>query len=445
MGVYEVNRWSWEKGPTSNPAFHLCPPSIMAGKVPNWHSYLQVIQSREYQRVQHFQKAENILFIVLERVKTMDPRIIVDYSRNLEALEFSLSAAEDEVTMEVPLCVNAEVLLMQPCTDEPSNSENVTHRNCQMPGPCYLGVPKQETNLENWTKEDVFSAMDDTDSRGHIVPGKVLHLLKELIVAAIVHCKHQNLIKPGELSAERLNEDGMQLPLLVSSDWKMICFNIIPVMRRKKDVLNNWQERGFPKGSLSKVTQEAVFIPASYHHWRYSTNRPISKLVQIVSTLKGYRLDSLCLLDQINHEYWREKGEEKGLTFQHLKMILLWATHFFPSSEDWLSLEGSVYRLLVILLCCLVTKDLPHFLYPEQNLFKNDSLDLTALYPKVESFAISPTYFLKFHFAQREGKKFHQKDNGLKALLRLPAENRDYWDTSFFDMLLIFQIFTINL
>lgn len=172
----------------------------MAEKVPNWHSYLKVIQSREYQRVQHFQKAENILFIVLERVKAMDPRVIVDYSRNVEALEFSLSAAEDEVTMEVPLCVNAEVLLMQPCTDEQSNAENVTHRNCQMPGPCYLGIPKQETNLENWTKEDVFSAVDDADSRGHIVPGKVLHLLKELIVAAIVHCKHQNLIKPGTVS-----------------------------------------------------------------------------------------------------------------------------------------------------------------------------------------------------------------------------------------------------
>ncbi|XP_070609342.1 protein mab-21-like 4 isoform X2 [Erythrolamprus reginae] len=416
----------------------------MAATVPNWHSYLQVIQSREDQRVQHFQKAENVLFIVLERVKTMDPRVIVDYSRNSEALEFSLSAAENEVTMEVPLCINSEVLLMQPCTDEHSNSENITNGDCQVPGSFYLGVPKQETNLENWTKEDVFSSVDDVNSRGHIVPGKVLHLLKELIVAAIVHCKHHNLIKPGELSAERLNEDGMQLPLLVSSDWKTICFNIIPVIRRKQDTLNNWQERGFPKGSLSKITQEAVFIPASYHHWRYSTNRPISKLVQILRTLKGYRLDSLCLLDQINHEYWKEKGEEKGLTFQHLKMILLWATHFFPSTEDWLSLEGSVYRLLVILLCCLVTKDLPHFLYPEQNLF-NDSLDLTALYSKVETFAISPKYFLKFYFAQREGKKSHQKDNGLKALLYLPAENRDFWDTAFFDMLLSkFQAYQIK-
>ncbi|XP_007427572.1 uncharacterized protein C2orf54 homolog [Python bivittatus] len=417
----------------------------MAEKVPHWHSYLQVIQSRECQRVQHFQKAENILFIVLERVKTMDPRFIVDYSRNLEALEFSLSAAEDEVTMEVPLWVNADVLLMQACTDEQSDSEKVTHRNYQMPGPCSLGVPKQETNLENWTKEDVFSAVDGADFRGHIVPGKVLHLLKELIVAAIVHCKHQNLIKPGELSAERLKEDGMQLPLLVSSDWKMICFNIVPVMRRKQDALNNWQERGFPQGSLSKVTQEADFIPASYYHWRYSTNRSILKLVQIVSTLKGYRLDSLSLLDQINHENWREKGKEKGLTFQHLKMLLLWATHFFPSSEDWLSLEGSVYRLLVILLCCLVTKNLPHFLYPEQNLFKGDGLDLSALYPKVESFALSPERFLKFNFAQGEGKKFHQKDNGLRALLHLPAENRDYWDTAFFDMLLNkFQIHQVK-
>ncbi|XP_077205125.1 protein mab-21-like 4 isoform X2 [Paroedura picta] len=411
----------------------------MAAKVPQWQNYLQVIKAREGQRVECFQKAENILLIVLERVSVMDPRFIVDYSRNLEALEFALCATEDEVTMEVPLCMDADALLIQECSSDQSDSEKITHGNSQMPASCFLGIPKEGSQLEKWTKEDVFSMVDSTELSGHIVPGKILQLLKDLIVAAIVYCRRQFLIKPGELSAERLQEDAMQLPLLISSGWKMICFNIVPVVRRKQNALkfnNNWQERGFPQGSLWKVTQEADYIPASYFHWRYSTNRPILRLLQIMSTLKGYCLDSLRILDRVNHEYWREEGKNKGLTFHHLRMVLLWATHFFASPEDWGNLEGSVYRLLVILLCCLANNHLPHFLYPEQNLFQGEGADLHSLYPKVESFANNPKYFLKFHFSGAEYKTHHQIDNGFKALLHLPAEDKAYWDTAFFDMLL---------
>lgn len=118
-------------------------------------------------------------------------------------------------------------------------------------------------------------------------------------------------------------------------------------------------------------------------------------------------------------------------------MVYLWATHIFPSPEDWMDLEASVYRLLVILLCCLVTKNLPNFLYPEQNLFQGEGLDLSSLYPKVENFARNPEHFLKFHFAMKEEDAHHKEtDNGLKTLLHLPAEDKAYWDTAFFDMLL---------
>lgn len=175
----------------------------MAAKVPQWQSYLQVIKSREGQRVECFQKAENTLLIVLERVNAMDPRFIVDYSRNLEALEFALCATEDEVTMEIPLCMDGDALLVQECSGEQSDSEKVTHGNYQMPGYCYLGVPKEGNGLEKWTKEDVFSMVDSTESSGHIVPGKILRLLKDLIVAAIVYCKRQFLIKPGNLRGNR--------------------------------------------------------------------------------------------------------------------------------------------------------------------------------------------------------------------------------------------------
>lgn len=66
------------------------------------------------------------------------------------------------------------------------------------PASCRLGVPREVPGLERWMTDDVFSASEDgTTCCGHIVPGKVLHVLKDLLVAAIVHCKHHSLITPG--------------------------------------------------------------------------------------------------------------------------------------------------------------------------------------------------------------------------------------------------------
>lgn len=117
-------------------------------------------------------------------------------------------------------------------------------------------------------------------------------------------------------------------------------------------------------------------------------------------------------------------------------MVLLWATELFPSPEDWEDLEGSVYRLLVILLCCLVTKNLPHFLCPEENLFQGEDLDLNTLYHRVEAFASSPEHFLKCHFTHAVHTNHQRLDNSIKAWLQLPAKDGAYWDTAYFDVLL---------
>uniref|UniRef100_K7GGU1 Mab-21 like 4 n=1 Tax=Pelodiscus sinensis TaxID=13735 RepID=K7GGU1_PELSI len=199
----------------------------------------------------------------------------------------------------------------------------------------------------------------------------------------------------GQVSAESLQEEGLQLSLLVSSGWKMIRFHILPVVRRKqgaRKLHSRPEEGGFPAGSLQKATQEADFIPCSSHHWRYSADRPVARLLRIVGLLRGHRLASLRLLDHVNREEWQEEGREGGLTFNHLKMVLLWATELFPSPEDWEDLDGSVYRLLVILLRCLATRNLPHFLHPEENLFRGAAA--SALYPRVRGFASSPSALL---------------------------------------------------
>lgn len=118
------------------------------------------------------------------------------------------------------------------------------------------------------------------------------------------------------------------------------------------------------------------------------------------------------------------------------QMVLLWSTELFPSPEDWQDLEGSVYRLLVILLRCLATRRLPHFLHPEENLFQREPLDLASLFRKVESFAQDPQRFLRFHFGLPVRTDSWQADAGTRALLQLPAKDGSYWNTAYFDILL---------
>lgn len=166
----------------------------MAVQVPLWHHYLQAIRSREANRAQDHQRAENVLFTVLERVHTLDPRFLVDYSRGLEAFQFALRSSEDPLDMEVPLWVDTEALLLE--------EVEATEAGDGPPTFC-LGVPREGAGLERWMSDDVFSVSSEGSANccGHIVPRKVLRILKDLLVAAIVHCKHQSIISPGSWTA----------------------------------------------------------------------------------------------------------------------------------------------------------------------------------------------------------------------------------------------------
>ncbi|XP_074154090.1 protein mab-21-like 4 [Sminthopsis crassicaudata] len=419
----------------------------MEVKISLWHHYLHAIQSRETPKIQDYQRAENVLLTVLERVQELDSRFQVDYSRDLEAFHFALRTSEDDLTMEVPLWVDSEALLVQEATDG-GLEERGLRENLPSPASYSLGIPRDAAGLERWMTEDIFSPSESPECQGYLLPSKVLRRLKDLLVAAIVHCKHHCLIMPGSLNAANLKEEDLHMSLLVSSGWRMIRFNIIPVLKKNHNILHLQRKqlaRGFPDDSLEKIQRQgADLIPSSSHHWRISTDNLITKLLSIVGSLKGYRLDSLSILDRVNNEGWREGGKKAGLTFDHLKMVLLWATELFPSPEDWSDLESSVYRLLVILLCCLATKKLPHFLFPQHNLFQGQGLDLNSLYQQVEKFAGQPEQFLKIHVTHLFSSS-PRIDNGIKAFLQLPANNQSYWDTAYFDVLLDkFQVYNIQ-
>lgn len=116
--------------------------------------------------------------------------------------------------------------------------------------------------------------------------------------------------------------------------------------------------------------------------------------------------------------------------------MLLWAAALFPAPEDWAELQGAVYRPLVVLLCCLATKNLPHFLHPEWNLLQDPGLDLGALYQRVERFASQPEAALRIHATHLGRSPPPRVGNGLRALLQLPAGEPAYWATAYFDVLL---------
>ncbi|XP_030072735.1 protein mab-21-like 4 isoform X2 [Microcaecilia unicolor] len=345
----------------------------MAVKISPWHHYRHVIKSQSSQRIQHFQRAENVLFTILERVSAMDSRFRVDYCRDHEAIEFSLRTSVDGLTMDVPLWLNAEALLVQESLDNQQGSHVASNSK-------------------------------------------------------------------GDLCAVDLNKDSLQILLLVQCGVKMVHFNIVPVVKRQEGTIKlERKHKGKVGGFLQDKLQTALtlgadLVPATHYQWRYSSHQLLRKLFDIVDTLGGHRLDSLSILDRVNNEYWLEG--DRGLSFYHLKIILFWATELFPSSEDWDDLEASVYRLLVILLCCLASKNLPDFLYPDRNLFQGVDLDLSSLYSKVEEFANKPEQFLKIHITHLVAKRSQRVENGIKTLLQLSANDGSYWDTPFFDILL---------
>uniref|UniRef100_G1RTN5 Uncharacterized protein n=1 Tax=Nomascus leucogenys TaxID=61853 RepID=G1RTN5_NOMLE len=380
------------------------PTAAMAVQVPLWHHYLQAIQSREAPRAQDFQRAENVLLTVLERV---------------HAFQFALRSSEDPMDMEVPLWVDAEALLIEePEATQPGDGPEL----------CRLGVPREGAGLERWTTDDTFTASSEGDAkcRGHIVPSKVLCVLKDLLVAAIVHCKHHSLIAPGTGTAHSAR---------VSVWWRLS--SVCDCTHRHGP--NLWGS-GVPHAGGQQrwgLTQCVCLGP------RTSSDYLLTRLLGELGSLQGHRLDSLSILDRVNHESWRDSGRTDGLTFGHLKvpraglMVLLWASVLFPAPEDWAELQGAVYRLLVVLLCCLG--------HTERNLLQGSDLDLGAIYQRVEGFASQPEAALRIHATHLGRSPPPRIGSGLKALLQLPASDPTYWATAYFDVLLDkFQVFNIQ-
>lgn len=119
-----------------------------------------------------------------------------------------------------------------------------------------------------------------------------------------------------------------------------------------------------------------------------------------------------------------------------LQNALLWACALFPAPEDWAELQGAVYRVLVVLLCCLATGTMPNVLHPGLDLLLGSGLDLGRVYQQAEGFARQPEAALRIHATHVGRSPPPRVGHGVKALLQLPASDPTYWATAYFDVLL---------
>uniref|UniRef100_H3A739 Mab-21 like 4 n=1 Tax=Latimeria chalumnae TaxID=7897 RepID=H3A739_LATCH len=410
------------------------------GPSASWQRYLRSIKSLQHQRIQDLQAAENIVYVILERVNAQDCRFLVDFSRDHVMFEYTMRTFMEEMDMEVPLWVDSSGLVLEEDSEVRYQLDGVPHKQPLGKEYCYLGLPKEEGDFKKWSTEDVFHTIPSSKCKGHVVPGRVLERLKQLVIGAIVYCQQSAMIMPGDVSAVQLNGKGSQIPLKVRCGFRMIQVNIIPVVKRVVGPLK--VDRGqsgvhFPKRILEQVTAEGIDImAATYYHWRYSYCRPVWKFLDSLGNLDGHRLESLCLLDRVNLDNWCSADKKGGLTFLHLQTALLWAVEFFPSLEDWSMLELSAYRVLVVLLRCLATQNLPSFFQPQLNLFQGEELSLKALFLKVLEFTDCPEQFLQIHITHLLPKQHHRVDEDVMMLLRMADPEGTYWNTAYFDVLL---------
>ncbi|XP_051874922.1 protein mab-21-like 4 [Pristis pectinata] len=416
-----------------------------------WYQrYLLGIKAHQDMKVIEIQKCEDILFTILDRVQQQDNRFQVDYSRELACFEYTLRTEFDELDMEVPLWFNDMSLRIEESCDTPYTIDGITHQTLTRKGYVYLAVPKESES--KWLGSDIFHWLSKSSQcSGHIVPGKIINILKELLKGAIVYCEQNFLLKPGDVDASLLNFDGPRITLLLRNLIKPLRVNIIPIVRRavEKYLGNGNQNEKIFSESIKQATLMNIDISnGTYYHWRFCFERPIKKLLEEADADGGHRLDSLCLLDRIKSDHWLPEKHKRGLTFKQLQMVLLWAMKFFPSSEDWVDLESSVYRILVVLLRCLVLRNLPNYFVHEINIFHEDyqpQFDFQTVYKKVEEFASFPEKCLQIHLTHLLPTQTRHIDSYVKMLLQIQDAEGLYWNTAYFDIILNkFQVYHVQ-
>ncbi|XP_039390219.1 protein mab-21-like 3 [Mauremys reevesii] len=208
--------------------------------------------------------------------------------------------------------------------------------------------------------------------------------------------------------------------LTAEVNGQAVSIDLVPTIRNKVDMsmdwpqqdlrwLSDWWEREQgteqrkPTWNIMEIYKTGTDLVAKNSYWRLTFSLAETQLLRDNDADGGCRREALQVLKQINMEKW-VACYGKVLTSYHLKMVLFWASHLNPETENWAMELDALGALLKVLEFCLEKRHLPSYFLPsinffdwhrteEENSLKN--LVLEALRLEVRLMRCSPQLYLQ--------------------------------------------------
>ncbi|XP_065447206.1 uncharacterized protein LOC101939531 isoform X2 [Chrysemys picta bellii] len=188
------------------------------------------------------------------------------------------------------------------------------------------------------------------------------------------------LIRMGNFS-----EESAAVQLSAEVDGRAVSIDLVPIIRNKVNISMAWPQQDLrwfsdlwdreqgteqrkPTWNITEIYKTGTDLVPKNSYWRLTFSRAETQLLKDIDADGGCRREALQVLKQINMEKWRRRYG-KVLTSYHLKMVLFWASHLSPETENWATLPDAVGTLLKVLEFCLEKKHLPSYFLPSINFF----------------------------------------------------------------------------
>ncbi|XP_053883234.1 uncharacterized protein LOC128836721 [Malaclemys terrapin pileata] len=176
---------------------------------------------------------------------------------------------------------------------------------------------------------------------------------------------------------------AVQLSAVVNG--QAVSIDLVPTIRNKVDMSKDWPQQDLrwlsdwwdreqgteqrkPTWNTEEIYNTGTDLVAKNSYWRLTFSLVETQFLKDIDADGGCRRKALRVLKQINMEKWVPRYG-KVLTSYHLKMVLFWASHLSPETENWAMEPDALGTLLKVLEFCLEKKHLPSYFLPSINFF----------------------------------------------------------------------------
>ncbi|XP_038260657.1 uncharacterized protein LOC119856754 isoform X2 [Dermochelys coriacea] len=259
------------------------------------------------------------------------------------------------------------------------------------------------------------------------------------------------------------------IQLSAEVNGQTVSIDLVPTIRNKLDMFMDWPQQDLkwlsdwwdrkqgteqrkPTWNIMEIYKTGTDLVAKNSYWRLTFSLAETQLLKDIDADGGCRQKALRVLKQINMEKWVPRYG-KVLTSYHLKMVLFWASHLNPETENWAMELDALGTLLKVLEFSLEKKQLPSYFLPSINLFdwhrseeenslKNRVLEVLRL--EVRLMRCSPKQYLQlsYNLTKPQGpgpfiqwaweldefRRKHQKDFEEFKNLKISFDTSLFWE-----------------